>query len=52
MKDNKSASLFPRGLFVDSLKQAFVKLNPCDVLLWKGHVYRRGSHISYVAAYR
>jgi K+-transporting ATPase ATPase B chain len=31
MKDNKSASLFPRGLFVDSLKQAFVKLNPCSM---------------------
>jgi protein RecA len=31
MKDNKSASLFPRRLFVDSLKQAFVKLNPCSM---------------------
>ena len=28
MKNNKSASLFPRELVIESLKQAFVKLNP------------------------
>ena len=28
MKDNKSASLFPKEQVIESLKQSFVKLNP------------------------
>ena len=28
MKNNKAASLFPRELVIESLKQSFVKLNP------------------------
>ena len=28
MKSNKSTSLFPRELVLESLKQSFVKLNP------------------------